>query len=333
MNAFVFREPGWLFALTLLPLLVAYRWMLTARWRRALPFPAAAQLESAGGRNPFFPWIPIILLTTAAAAMVLALARPALRHQETSVSTEGVAILICMDISGSMQAEDFQPHNRIDVAKTVIADFVRKRPSDRIGLVSFAAVPFLRCPLTLDHRTLLTLVSELQTVGRSDLDGTAIGDALVAAGKRLLSAQEKSRVVILLTDGENNRGQFDPLQAAHILAGHKMRVDVVGIGSSGVVPYPVVGEDGRKAYQYVRIGFNEESLGAIAKETDGVYYNATDAHGLERVFEAIDKLERSRTESKGFVSFSELFLYPLGLALLCLVGHSLWVSGPGRSLP
>ncbi len=333
MNDFAFRDPSWLWLLLAIPVVIAFRWYVQRRFQRAVPYPPSAQLEGMSGRNAYFPWISTTFLVLALAGMILALARPARRSAHTTVTTEGVAILICLDISGSMDAEDFQPNNRIDVARTVIADFVKKRPDDRIGLITFAAMPFLRCPLTSDHRTLLNIVESLKAVDRSDIDGTAIGDALIAAGKRLINAPEKSRVVILLTDGENNRGQFDPIQAAQLLATHKIKVDVVGIGSNGVVPYPIIGPDGEKTYQYVRIGFNENTLKDIAKVTDGLYYNATDAHGLERVFDAINRLEKSKVVSKGYVQYRDYFLWPLGFALLCLVLHTLWRTGPGRVLP
>jgi Ca-activated chloride channel family protein len=333
MSAFLFRNPGWLWLLLLLPLLVAYRRYLLRHRRRALPYPPAAALEALAGRNLFYPWISEGLLLAGAAALVLALARPAVKSARTTVATEGVAILLCLDVSGSMVAEDFQPNNRIDVAKTVVADFVKRRPDDRIGLVSFAAMPFLRCPLTRDHRTLLEVVRSLTAVTRSEIDGTAIGDALIASGKRLLKAPEKSRIVILLTDGENNRGQFDPLQAAELLKAHHIRVYAVGIGSSGVVPYPVTGENGKKTYQYVRIGFNEQVLQALARATDGVYFNASGGKALEKVFDSIDRLERTRILSAGYVSFRELFPYPLGAAVFLLSAEALWSLTRGRRLP
>lgn len=333
MSEFTFREPMWLWVLALLPAAIAYRWWLFRSAARAIPFPPAGLLEGLSRRNSFFPWIGAGLLAASFAGMVLALARPALRSTRAPVTTEGVAIMVCFDISGSMRAEDFKPNNRLDVARTVLADFVRKRQDDRMGLISFAAMPFLRCPLTSDHKTLLTIVEQLKAVDRPEIDGTAIGDALVVAGKRLLQAPEKSKVVILLTDGENNRGQFDPIQAAQLLQSHKMRVDVVGIGSKGVVPYPVIGERGRKTYQFVHIGFNEDSLKDIAQTTEGVYFNATDTSGLERVFDAIDRLERSRIVSTGYVRYREFFLFPLGFSVLCLLAQTFWRVGPGRVLP
>jgi len=252
---------------------------------------------------------------------------------KTRVSSEGVAVLLVLDISGSMLAEDFQPSNRIDMAKVVVADFIEKRGEDRIGLLSFAALPFLRCPLTSDHRILLEVVRSLEAVGRSEIDGTAIGDALVTAGKRLLGAPEKSKVLVLLTDGENNRGQFDPVKAAELLASHGIRVYAVGIGREGVVPYPVVDQNGRKSYQFVRIGYNAQSLEDIATATQGVYFNASDAEGLEKALGEIDRLERTKITSTGYVHYRELFLWPLGLGLLLLGLEGLWRAGPGRALP
>jgi len=273
------------------------------------------------------------LLLLAFIGAVGALARPAALLHRTTTTHQGVAILLCVDISGSMIAEDFQPNNRIDVAKTVIADFVGKRSDDRIGLITFAAMPFLRCPLTSDHSTLLKIVRSIKAVDNPEIDGTAIGDALVASGKRLLDAPEKSRVVILLTDGENNRGQFDPMQAAKILASHKMRVDVVGIGSKGVVPYPIIGNNGEKVYQYVKMGFNEDSLKSLASMTKGVYYNATDASGLERVFDAINRLEKSKVLSHGYVTYEDYYPWPLAFALICLLLETIWRIGLGRVFP
>ncbi len=333
MTSFVFREPAWLYALLLLPIAIGLRVWWLRGGRRSLAYPVAGLLEALSGRNAWFPWVSTTLLGVALASMVFALARPAAKTSRTNVTTEGVAIMLVLDISGSMVAEDFKPNNRIDVARTVLGDFVRRRPDDRIGLITFAGMPFLRCPLTSDHKTLQGIVSEVKAVNRQEIDGTAIGDALVSAGKRLLTAPEKSKVVILLTDGENNRGQFEPLQAAQLLAPHKIRVDVVGIGSTGVVPYPVLDASGNRTYQYVHIGFNESSLEEIARTTDGVYYNASDTKGLERVFDAIDRLERSKVSSAAYVRYRDYFLWPIALALLSLAADSLWRHGPGRTLP
>jgi Ca-activated chloride channel family protein len=330
---FSFRSPLWLWALLFVPLLAVWRWRLLSTRRRAIAFPLAAQIEALFGRATWYPWVSPALALGAMAFLTFALARPVVATARTTVRSEGVATLLVLDISGSMLAEDFQPSNRIDMAKLVVSDFIKKRPDDRIGLLSFAAMPFLRCPLTLDHKTLLDIVAALKPVGRQDIDGTAIGDALVTAGKRLLTAPEKSRVIVLLTDGDNNRGQFDPIQAAELLGAHKIKVYAVGIGSKGLVPYPIYGEGGTKSYQMVHIGFGEETLRAIAKATDGVYYNATDARGLTQVFADIDRLEKTKVESQGYVRYRELFLWPLAMGVALLSMEALWRSGPGRTLP
>jgi len=333
MTGFTFRHSLWLWLLLALPLLGFWRaWLLTHR-RRALTFPPAVHLEGLAGRSAWYPWVSPALALVALLGLIAALARPVVASSRTQVNSEGVAILLVLDISGSMLAEDFQPSNRIDMAKVVVSDFIEKRPDDRIGLLTFAALPFLRCPLTSDHKILLGTVGTLRAVGRSDIDGTAIGDALVTAGKRLLGAPEKSKVMVLLTDGENNRGQFDPVQASELLAGKGIRVYTVGIGREGVVPYPTVDAAGHKGYQYVRIGYNAKNLEAIASSTKGVYYNASDAKGLQRVFDEIDRLERTKVTTTGYVHYRELFLWPLGLGLLLLGLEALWRAGPGRTLP
>lgn len=333
MGGFSFRYPLWLALLALLPLLGFFRYWLLKNRRRALLYPPAAHLEGLAGRSAWYPWVSPALGLMALAGLIFALARPVAATAKTKVDSEGVAILLVLDISGSMLAEDFQPSNRMDMARLVVSDFVEKRPEDRIGLLTFAALPFLRCPLTSDHHMLQEIVGTLRTVGKSEIDGTAIGDALVTAGKRLLGAPEKSKVLVLLTDGENNRGQFDPTQAAELLAGHHIRVYAVGIGREGVVPYPVFDPSGKKSYQYVRMGYNEKSLQTIASATEGVYFNATDAEGLQRVFSEIDRLERTKVSSTAFVHYRELFLWPLGIGLLLLLLEALWRSGPGRTLP
>lgn len=333
MRDLAFLHPLWLAGLVLLPALLAWRWWLLRRRRRALPFPATSLIFRLRRSSRIYPWVAPALALLATGATLLALARPVRTLGQTRLSTEGVAILLCMDISGSMLAEDFQPSNRMDVSKSVVADFIAKRPEDRLGLVTFAALPMLRCPLTSDHGTLRNVVREVRTVTRAEIDGTAIGDGLVAAGKRLLKAPEASRVVILLTDGENNRGQIDPQQAAELLAAQKIRVHAVGIGSEGTVPYPVPEANGRVTYQFVKIGFNEEALRSIAEATGGVYYNATDAEGLEKVFGAIDRLERTKVTATGFVRREELFPVPTGVAAVALLLLLLWRSGPGKALP
>jgi Ca-activated chloride channel family protein len=328
-----FLHSLWLLGLALLPPLALWRWWTLRRGVRALPFPLTELAFRLRKPSRIYPWVSPILALLGLAALLVGLARPVRTLGQTRYSTEGVAILVCMDISGSMLALDFQPSNRVDVAKVVVADFIKKRPEDRLGLVTFAALPMLRCPLTSDHGTLLNLVRDVRTVTRTEIDGTAIGDALIAAGKRLIKAPEASRVVILVTDGENNRGQIDPQQAAELLAGQRIRVHVVGIGSEGTVPYPVPEANGRVTLQFVKIGFNEESLKAIASSTGGLYYNATDSKGLERVFDAIDKLERTKVTATGYVRREELFLFPLGAGCLALCLLLLWRAGPGRATP
>ena len=333
MSEISFLQPVWLWCLAAVPALAIWRYWLLKRGVRALKYPPSHLVLSLVRKARIYPLVGPALTLLALAAMLLTLARPVKTLGRSQVTTEGIAIMLCMDVSGSMLAEDFQPSNRIDVARSVVGDFVKKRREDRLGLVSFAAIPMLRCPLTTDHETLLKSVGALRTVTRSEIDGTAIGDALISSGKRLLKAQESSKIIILLTDGENNRGQIDPLEASGILAEQKMRVYAVGIGSSGPVPYPVPDGSGKIDYQFVRIGFNEEALKSIAETTKGAYFNATDANGLEKVFESIDALEKSKVTSSGYTRREELFMLPLSLSLFSMFCLVLWRFGPGRTMP
>jgi Ca-activated chloride channel family protein len=332
MKSFVFSAPFWLLGLVFALVFAFYSERKMKAKEGALFFPLGALLSSIGGKNFWFGRVSYILSTLFLATLSLALSRPTLKISKTLTSTEGIAIILTMDVSGSMLAEDFQPSNRIDVARKVLSDFVEKRENDRIGLVTFAGMPFLRCPLTTDHKTLLKLLNDMKAVRRQELDGTAIGDALIASAQRLVGAPEKSKVIILVTDGENNKGQFDPILAAKMLKERNIKVYSVGIGTKGLVPYPVVDQNGQKSYQFVKIGFNEESLKKIADETNGKYFSASDKDALENVFKEIDKLEKSKIESPTYVIRREFFMYPLSLSVIFICLFFLWEFGFGRKL-
>ncbi|MCX7829717.1 MAG: VWA domain-containing protein [Acidobacteria bacterium] len=329
---FVFASPFWLIGLGVALYYIFYAEKKMKDKNGAIFFPLGFLLSSVSGRKFWFGRISYILSALFIAFLSLALSRPTLKISKTVTSTEGIAIILTMDVSGSMLAEDFQPSNRMDVARQVLSDFVEKRENDRIGLVTFAGMPFLRCPLTTDHKTLMKLLSDMKAVRRQELDGTAIGDALISSGQRLITAVEKSKVVVLVTDGENNKGQFDPILAAKMLKERNIKVYSVGIGTKGLVPYPVVDQSGQKSYQFVKIGFNEESLKKIAEETNGKYFSASDKDALENVFAEIDKLEKSKIESPTYVIRRELFMYPLSFSLIFICFLFLWEFGLGRKI-
>ncbi len=292
----------------------------------------------AGGRRPrlAFPGVPMArvaglaageisrrvlpaMRVAALALLVFAAARPQAGSRRVEVSAEGIDIMIALDVSGSMRAEDFRPKNRLHVAKEVVRSFIAGRTSDRIGLVVFAGRAFLQCPLTLDYGILSDLLSSVE-IGMME-DGTAIGSALASAVNRLRSSSAKSRVVILVTDGVSNAGNIDPLTAARLAAAMKIKVYTVGVGRpGGRAPFPV--DDpvfGRRTVQ-MDAEIDEKTLREIAATTGGAYFPATDPAALEAIFEKIGELEKTKIESVEFVDYEERagwFLVP-AVALLSL---------------
>jgi Ca-activated chloride channel family protein len=278
-------------------------------------------------------WLPGALAVVALLLTALGLAGPRLRttHRK-DLSVEGIDIVVAFDLSSSMLAADFRPKDRISVAKDVLKSFIRSRQNDRIGLVVFAAEAYTQCPLTLDYGVLEMLLDRVRTGVIQD--GTAIGNALATAVNRLRESDAKSRVVILITDGDNNAGNISPLQAAQIAQQLGIKVFTILIGKGGMVPYPS-GSDlfGRTTYQQVEIDVNPELLQQIAQMTGGAYYAATDRETLEGGLRGVlDKLEKSKIyEASGRQSFDEwyakLFLPAALLGLLGLMLRSTRLKG------
>jgi Ca-activated chloride channel family protein len=248
--------------------------------------------------------------------IVFAIARPQAGQTIENVSTLGVDIVVALDISGSMRAEDFKPKNRLEVARNTVRDFIEGRPSDRIGLVVFAALATTRCPLTQDHEMLQQFLEQVD-FPPPEQDGTALGMGLATAVNRLRESKARSRVVVLVTDGVNNRGQIGPNAAAEAARALEVKVYTVGVGTEGEVPIPVnIG--GATRYVMQRIEIDEELLQEIASATDGRYYRATDAEELQQIFDVIDSLEKTEIESRVRVLYSELFHWSLIPAALIL---------------
>ena len=248
--------------------------------------------------------------------LVLALARPQTGRSESVVHTEGVDILLVLDTSGSMQAQDFKPNNRLDAAKEVVKEFISKRTNDRIGLVAFAAQAITQCPVTPDHHVLNRLIDEVE-IGMLE-DGTAIGIALATACNRLKNSQAKSRVVVLLTDGQNNAGSVDPTTAAKVARSLGIKVYTIGVGTRGVVPMPV--QDplfGRRTVP-MRVDIDTETLKQIAEITAGQFFLATDTEELKGIYDRIDELEKTKIESQTFINYTDRFLW-FALPALCLL--------------
>lgn len=261
--------------------------------------------------------VPVILRIAALALLIFALARPQKPLGTTPLSTEGIDIMLSLDISSSMLAQDFKP-DRLQAALEVGKDFIRKRPNDRIGMVIFAGESFTQCPLTTDHQVLLHL---LENVNIKMLeDGTAIGMGLATAVNRLRQSESKSKVVILMTDGVNNSGYIDPQTAMEMAINAKVKVYTIGIGRTGVAPYPVADPyTGRTVIREMEVQIDEELLQQIASGTGGRYYRAEENRQLENIYKTIDELERSEIKMTGYTPKKELFLPFVVLALILLL--------------
>ena len=248
--------------------------------------------------------------------LIIAFARPQSGQKESEVQTEGVDIILAMDISSSMLAEDFKPKNRLEAAKVVAADFVKGRMNDRIGLVVFAAQSFTQCPLTLDYGIVLSFLQEIE-IGMID-DGTAIGMAIGNCVKRLKDSKAKSKVVILLTDGNNNRGELDPITAAKVAKAFNVRIYTIGAGKRGDALYPINDPIFGKRYQRVPVQIDEELLKQVADITGAQYFRATDRTSLEKIYAEIGEMEKTKIEVKEYTRYSEMFL-PYTLAAFFLL--------------
>ena len=261
--------------------------------------------------------LPFVLRCLAVAALIVALARPQSAQHHSNETTEGIDIVLSLDISGSMLARDFQP-DRITAAKEVAAHFINDRPNDRIGLVVFAGESFTQSPLTTDKASLLTLLAGVKS-GIIE-DGPAIGNGLATALNRLRESQAKSKVVILLTDGVNNSGQIAPLTAADIAQSLGIRVYTIGVGTMGTAPYPMLDMWGNISFQPMKVEIDEAVLQQIAEKTGGQYFRATDKETLEAIYDEINDLETSKVEVENFTRYEERFapfaLLALGLLLI-----------------
>ncbi len=328
-----FAHPWVLLFLLLLPLAA---WLKGKRGRPAAFVYSSTQLVAgiAGSTRSRAGQILAALRWLTLAALVVALAQPRLTHSETSIRASGVDIVVAMDLSGSMESEDFelrgQRVNRLIMAKEVLKKFIAKRPSDRIGLVAFSGKAYIACPLTLDHDFLEQNIDRLKL--HMIEDGTAIGSGLSAAVNRLRDLQAKSKIVILMTDGQNNQGKIPPLTAAEAAEALGVKVYTIGIGTRGEAPMPVY-FFGQKRYQMVPVDIDEDTLTKIAEKTGGKYYRADNAERFEQIYAEIDKLEKTEAEVKKFARHDELFQIVVGLGIAVLLVELLLAHTVLRRLP
>ncbi|MBL9170688.1 MAG: VWA domain-containing protein [Verrucomicrobiales bacterium] len=325
-----FAHPWFLLLLLALPLLA---WLKGKRGQPAAFLYSSVQIvkpvtgihrSHAGRILAALRWLALI-------GLIVGLARPQKVQEESSMKASGIDIAVALDLSGSMESEDFRYRgkqvNRLFMAKEVLKSFVLKRPGDRIGLVVFAGRDYVASPLTLDHEFLTVNIDrlELHTIE----DGTAIGSGLSNAINRLRDLKSKSKIVILMTDGQNNAGQVQPLTAAEAARALGIKVYTIGVGIRGTAPMPVVDAFGQKRYRQVQVDIDEDTLTKIANMTGGKYFRADSAETLEKIYAEIDSLEKTEVEVKKYVQVEELFPWAVvpGLLALCLeliLANTVW---------
>lgn len=293
-------------------------WIIRARRRPpAITFSRTSTLARGPRVGSRIERMLFLLRNLVLIGLVIALARPRGVGHAENVTTEGINIVLAIDLSSSMLAEDFQPSNRIAVAKATVKRFIAGRTSDRIGLVAFAAEALTQVPLTTDYPVVMQAVDNLQA-GQLE-DGTAIGTAIATAANRLRNAPGNSRVMILLTDGVNNRGDIDPLTAARAAAAFGIKIYSIGVGTQGMAPVPVGRGVYGLRYENQPVEIDESLLTSISRMTGGRYFRAVDATALQNIYAQINTLERTPVQSTTYVRYSELFRWPLGVAVLALL--------------
>lgn len=310
-----FNNPGYLYLLLLLVPIVVWYIVEIRKSDASLQMSSTSVIKQYKSARIYMLHLPFVLRVLCVVLLTIALARPQLRDNWSSTNTEGIDIMMAIDVSTSMKAMDLKP-NRLEAAKNVASEFVMARPNDNIGLVVFAGESFTQCPLTTDHAALVNLFKNVD-FGLIE-DGTAIGLGLANAVNRMKDSKTVSKVVILLTDGSNNRGDIAPNTAAEIAQTYGIRVYTIGVGRSGDVPYPVQTPFGTQT-QMIQSQFDEGTLRSIASATGGSYFRATDNNSLKAIYEEIDKLEKSKIRVQQFSKRTENFAPYLWAALACLL--------------
>jgi Ca-activated chloride channel family protein len=305
-----FAHPAVFFLLMGLPLMLWWHIEKSTRQQASFLISSLRSFGETSSWKTLLRHLPFILRLLAIACLIVVLARPQVRNDEQMISGEGIDIMLCMDVSGSMLAQDFSP-NRLEAMKQVAAKFVDKRPTDRIGLVIFAGESFTASPITMDRASLKSQIFNAQTGFLAD--GTAIGDGLATSVERLKDSKAKSRIIILLTDGEDQGGLISPLAAKEIAKSYGIKVYTIGMATEGFAQAPVQNATGEVTLQKQKVNLNEKLLRDIASETGGLYFRARDNAGLQNIYNEIYKLEKSTVEITSLKRFSEKFL-PFAIA-------------------
>lgn len=295
----------WVFTLlALIPLMIFWYIKKLPKYQGSIVVSSVGSFRNGGSWKTILRHVPFIFRLLAIVCLIISIARPQARNDEEMVSGEGIDIMLCMDVSGSMLAQDFTP-NRLEAMKQMAAEFVDKRPTDRIGLVIFAGESFTSSPITMDRNTLKSQIFGAETGYLAD--GTAIGDGLATSVERLKNSTARSKIVILLTDGENQGGLLDPTAAKEIAKSLDIKVYTIGMATDGFAAAPVQEEGGGVVLRKQRVNLNEGLLREIAAETGGLYFRARDNAGLQSIYTEIDKLERSTIEITSLKRFNERF--------------------------
>ena len=319
-----FGAPWWLL---LLSLAAVWVWWRRHRHPAAILFSRVDVLTRSAFAGRWLARVLLTLRLAAIAGVCIAVARPRAGARAEQVDSDGISIVLAIDLSSSMLAEDFQPLNRLEVAKDKVKQFILGRSVDQVGIVAFSGEALTQVPLTVDYPVLLAAVENLQP-GQLE-DGTAIGTAIATSANRLRDAPGRSKVLVLLTDGVNNRGTIDPRTAANAAAALGIRMYTIGVGSEGMAPVPVGRGVFGLRYENRPVEIDEPLLEYIAQVSGGRYFRARDGLALERIYQQIDQLERSPIRAKRYVRFQELYRWPLGVAIAALMLELLLVAWRG----
>jgi Ca-activated chloride channel family protein len=315
MRGITFAEPLFLYLLLLVPAMVAFYVLRQHKANASLRMPGLSPFKGTGLTfRHYLRHLLFAFRVIAVALLIVVLARPQATNKFQDVTTEGIDIVLTLDISGSMLARDFKP-DRLEASKNVATEFITGRPFDRIGLVVFSGESFTQCPLTTDHAVLINLLRDIES-GMIE-DGTAIGNGLATAVNRIKDSEAKSKVIILLTDGVNNRGDVAPATAADIAKTFGIRVYTIGVGTRGMAPYPVQTPFGLQ-YQNMPVEIDEGILKEISNLTGGMYFRATDNDKLIQVYKEIDKLEKSKIDVRQFNRKDEKYMMPALIAFILI---------------